>query len=77
MNDTQLPDEQSCPYLVFTGDTFYAEAGWQGFRGRHATLEEALDCAQGSIEQPLSVSWWQVVDIRESRIVAEAGQTYH
>ena len=53
------------PFLLFYGDTYYPNGGWDDFKGAFATVEQATEAAHQS-----KSDWWQVVDVREHKVVA-------
>lgn len=59
------------PFALFAGATYYPAPGWQEHRGQHATLEEATAIGKKLAEE--EYGWWQVVDLRELKIVAGEG----
>jgi hypothetical protein len=59
------------PFLLFCGQTYYPDPGWQGYFNSYATLDEAETVAKQRIAD--SADWWQVVDVRTRLIVAGEG----
>lgn len=54
-------------YLLFFGDKYYPNGGWNDFRGSFSSVELALK----SIADAGDVDWWQIVDFRSMEIVME------
>lgn len=61
----------SPPFALFAGATYYPAPGWQGHRGQYSTLEEASAIGKRLADE--EYGWWQVVDLRELKIVAGEG----
>lgn len=59
------------PFALFTGATYYPAPGWQGHRGQFESLEEASKLGEKYAKD--DYGWWQVVDLRELKIVAGEG----
>lgn len=55
------------PFFLFTGDHYYPAGGWDDYRGRFATENEALTAAANQKDD-----WWQVVNINSGQIVAQS-----
>lgn len=53
-------------YLLFAGDQFYPDGGWQDFKGSFTTLKAALREAAA-----WGADWWQIVDLKTGKIVEE------
>jgi hypothetical protein len=51
-------------YLLFAGDNFYPEGGWNDYCGSFDTIDEAIDYLNGNV-----VDWWHIVDIKYGVIV--------
>jgi hypothetical protein len=61
------------PFVLFYGSTYYPASGWHDFAGEFDTLEEAA--AEGEKRRAgYQFDWWQVVDLRERKIVAGSGE---
>ena len=60
------------PVILFCGFTYYPAPGWQGFFGRFYSLEEASLKGKGFKETD-AYDWWQVVDLRDDKIVGGEG----
>lgn len=56
-------------YLLFMGDQFYPLGGWQDYAGAFPTLQTAHEAATKK-----SGDWWQVVDLRTLKLVAEGSR---
>jgi len=66
--------EESLPFILFAGATYYSAPGWKSFRGQYPTLEEASALGKKLAEE--ECGWWQVVDLRELKIVAGEGAAH-
>ena len=66
-----------CRFCVFGGDCYYAEGGFNDFRGAFVTLDDALFFAKtekpiykgSQATQPI-LEWWHVFDFEEKKVVA-------
>jgi hypothetical protein len=65
--------EQTTPrrYCVFAGNDYYPAGGWHDFRLSRDTLEQAVAAAEELMEE-LQLSWWQIFDLDQRRIVAQS-----
>ena len=59
------------PFALFSGATYYPAPGWQGHCGQFATIEDAAVLGKKMADEMFG--WWQVVDLRELKIVAGEG----
>ena len=53
-------------YLLFAGDEYYPAGGWQDYRGRFNSLNEAIKAAA-----KLTWGWWQIVNLETGKIILE------
>jgi len=53
-------------YLLFAGDEYYPAGGWQDYRGRFNSLNEAIKAAA-----KLTWDWWQIVNLETGKIILE------
>lgn len=53
-------------YLVFAGDQYYPQGGWDDFRGSFEDLHEAIDRID------LNAEWWHIVDLETGAQVANS-----
>lgn len=53
-------------YLLFAGDEYYPAGGWQDYRGRYNSLNEAIKAAG-----KLTWDWWQIVNLDTGKIILE------
>lgn len=62
-------------YLVFAGQNYYPNGGFEDFAGRFLSLEDARSFVN-SEEQRLLCDWWQIVEvIGDSLELVESGTT--
>lgn len=61
-------------YLVFAGENFYPDGGWDDIRGSFDTQEEAERFAHGITGRPGGWDWGQVVDLMTGAIVSRRGK---
>jgi hypothetical protein len=61
-------------FLLFAGDDYYPEGGWEDFRDAFAESEAAVAAGKAlvstQIEFLATYRWWHVVDRETLRIVA-------
>jgi hypothetical protein len=62
-------------YLVFTGNSYYAQGGWNDCIGSYEDLEEAKGAALARVDEELQ-DWAQVVDTTTLKIVAAREGAY-
>jgi hypothetical protein len=43
-------------FLVFAGDTYYPKGGWEDYKGKAETMEDAL-----LLIAQINCDWWQIV----------------
>ena len=53
-------------FLLFAGDKFYPNGGWQDFQGAFTDVIDALEKASN-----LGKDWWHIVDLTNKKIVDE------
>lgn len=64
-------------YLLFIGDVYYSNGGWDDYIGSYDNLEEAIQNSPKVKKSKylFTRKWWHVVDIYSKRIVKE-GRNY-
>ena len=55
-------------YLVFAGDTYYPNGGWDDIYGAYETSDEAVAAADEAHDQ---YDWVQVIDIETASLYIE------
>lgn len=64
-------------YLVFAGQSFYADGGWLDFIGSQSSLADAEATGERVCDgKPFSPDWWHVVDTETAAIVSGKSGTY-
>jgi len=61
-------------FLLFSGMIYYAEGGWNDYRGSYFTADEAKTKGQALILNGLG--WFHVVDLEQDKIVHEQGRSH-
>jgi hypothetical protein len=51
-------------FLLFAGDYYYPQGGWDDFRGAFGSLEAAQETGQ-----KLNRDWWHIVNVSSGEIV--------
>lgn len=72
MSREELPE---CPFLVFSGLTFYPGAGWEDFRGACSSRAAARDLLQVCREYGLD--WFQIVDLHTLEVIEQGAFAPH
>ena len=67
-----MPDLCKAPFLLFAGERFYPNAGWQDFRGIYPDLASAR--LAGEAWGADDGRWWHVVDLVLGVIVDANGE---
>ena len=53
-------------YLLFQGETYYPDGGWNDFIGSYDSIEEAENVL---INKDAKFTWWHIVDSTTEEIV--------
>lgn len=56
-------------YLLFVGDNYYPEGGWNDFRGAFDSIDDAINYVLGLLNR----DWWHIVDTHTIQIVRHSG----
>lgn len=71
-------------YLLFVGQFYYPDAGWDGFASSFDRLSDAVKTGESMLghwltdkeiydeTHEISFEWWQVVDSSTSTIIAQS-----
>lgn len=63
-------------YLIFCGDFYYPEGGWDDFRKDTDSLDEAIRYCKDLIERRVA-DWCQIVDIHKGRVIKEFASEWY
>lgn len=66
-------------FMLFVGQSFYANGGFLDFVDSFDSAQEAVDCAVSKYDPPdgmFADEWWHVVDIETQQIVAKQEGDY-
>ena len=61
-------------FLLFGGQTYYAEGGWNDYQGSYFTADEAITKGESLMDN--SIEWFHVVDLDLGELVHVDGFCY-
>lgn len=57
-------------YILFAGDGFYPEGGWNDWRGNYEKLEDLKEDLE-KLNETWHFDWWHIVDMTTWDVIAD------